>query len=906
MDQEGGDVHGKNRLVQQVGGCGVNDAGPVNTESGAHVEDSLLNTLKETMRIAGRAAAKSVRSDRAEWLEAKAAEIQTQLGQGVTDGLWALVRSLSGKKARGPRAVPVLQGQDGEIVLDEGGKALVMERFFLAEFAGRGSLETRADHRRHVEEHESEVIALPPGELPDKEEFTSEFRDAVLAMKARRAMGHDGVPIELVQQGGDVVMDLVTQVAWRSLETTTPAGWRSGKMVPVPKKAGGMHLGNTRGVLLAPHCGKALAKCARTRLATVLKEVAPSQMGAIRGGGCEFVYMTQHYFMKSGAATGRTTIAVFTDLKAAFYTALLEVGVGKANTPAERDKLFHLAAVPADAQAMIKQIVDNEQTEIAKAGLPFVWRRFVADWHSAMSFEVEHGTHRVALLSGCRPGDPLADTAFALVFSAVQKELKELVAELHMQDEVAFQGRGLFADPAEEKKHAALPAPTFMDDLTILVSADKAMEGIAMTVKLVEGFSCICRRFGFELNMAAGKTECIIAPRGEGSQEARLWLDSLAVDGTPTVPTNLGQGLRFVTEYKHVGVMETAAKTQRRETLERQKAGRMVNKALHKRVYTSSKIPRKTKVNVAAATSTSRVFRFTGCRERPSAALRRKTYQAYMTPYRSIVGRGAKAVEGIFIEDRTIRRDLKIAHPECHAIADRLRIAGRVVKHGPDALLGLLQGPAGQLWRSDLVKDLAVIREVLLDRLESLPPPKRDVRPWECLMREHPGCWKTLVSKFVGRSALSEDKFLTACSRAQVCTLAKAEAHVAEGVGEVSFDCDVCQTTYSTEKGLAEHKRQVHGEIGYLRARVVGTTCPFCQGDFRNRARLRTHLYRGAQKCVSRVGELPLLSPAALLVEQEAEAKALKEARKKGGHHLSGPPMLRAVPAEGLVPVAAV
>eukprot|EP00974_Lingulodinium_polyedra_P032211 3102997-Lingulodinium_polyedra.AAC.1 len=51
------------------------------------------------------------------------------------------------------------------------------------------------------------------------------------------------------------------------------------------------------------------------------------------------------------------------------------------------------------------------------------WCKLPADWHEQTSFRVIQGNALVHNLVGRRPGDPLADTVFALAFLAFQRRL---------------------------------------------------------------------------------------------------------------------------------------------------------------------------------------------------------------------------------------------------------------------------------------------------------------------------------------------------------------------------------------------------------------------------------------------------------------------------------------------------
>ena len=90
---------------------------------------------------------------------------------------------------------------------------------------------------------------------------------------------------------------------------------------------------------MSAQTGKALANCARAKMSPTLQTVTDGhQMGAVAAGGTEFPYATQVFFDRHQGAEGQSTVVLFTDVTAAYYSALLEVAFGAVSAEEVREK----------------------------------------------------------------------------------------------------------------------------------------------------------------------------------------------------------------------------------------------------------------------------------------------------------------------------------------------------------------------------------------------------------------------------------------------------------------------------------------------------------------------------------------------------------------------------------------
>ncbi len=82
--------------------------------------------------------------------------------------------------------------------------------------------------------------------------LVSLLSDCFWAYRNGKAVGPDGVPIEMLKVGGVSCVVHLAGLLEKSLAARLPMAWRGGRMAPVRRKAGApMSSSNTRGVLCA-------------------------------------------------------------------------------------------------------------------------------------------------------------------------------------------------------------------------------------------------------------------------------------------------------------------------------------------------------------------------------------------------------------------------------------------------------------------------------------------------------------------------------------------------------------------------------------------------------------------------------------------------------------------------------
>ena len=599
----------------------------------------------KALKIVAAGCAKEVRRAKARWLEDEAKKVGAAAAGGSTKELWQQVRKCSGKVKKGPRAAMVLK-LDGEVVSDPAVKEEMLEDHFFAEFGHRGEYLQQVEWDHQVKSYEETLPPAPVADMPPLDETRDAVYNAMCKARNDKANGEDDVCVELARACGAAFKECMVQLTQTSLSTCIPKAWRSGIMCLVPKTASTpASLSNGRGVLLSSQMGKLVAKIGRNHLCPALAaETCGTQAGAVRNGGCEFPHMIVHYFNEWATKQHRSSAVLFTDLKAAYYRCINEYALGYVLDDTSRAKLFCKAGLPTDARAKILEIVAEEATAIKAQGVAAIWRRFARDWHSWACFRTREGQRIARPWSGTRPGDPLADVCFAMVFAAVQLEIREFLDAKGWQHTFRGDGASIFGD-VDTSVHTRLHEPCYMDDLAICLSSASPDGLCEALVTTMDGVGDICKKYGFELNLAEKKTKAVVVFRGKDSIATRRRLffgddiqnnhnhrDDLADDpqdlhneqldrpcapvidgpegssscadprrpGTcpgaslqppaiptiPTLATKLGP-LRIVQEYKHLGSQFTGRKSQRKECQFRRNAARAATMSLAKRVLSN-------------------------------------------------------------------------------------------------------------------------------------------------------------------------------------------------------------------------------------------------------------------------------------------------------------------------------
>ena len=110
-----------------------------------------------------------------------------------------------------------------------------------------------------------------------------EVQIAVASLKKRKSAGVDNVPAELVQAGGETMIDVLTYICnriWRTGEW--PTTWTQSLIITLPKKSNLQLCQNYRTISLVSHSNKVMLKVILNRLKPQAEEIIAEKQAGFR------------------------------------------------------------------------------------------------------------------------------------------------------------------------------------------------------------------------------------------------------------------------------------------------------------------------------------------------------------------------------------------------------------------------------------------------------------------------------------------------------------------------------------------------------------------------------------------------------------------------------------------------
>ena len=112
-----------------------------------------------------------------------------------------------------------------------------------------------------------------------------EVEIAVASLKKWKSAGVDNIPAELVQAGGEIMIDILTENCsriWRTGEWPTP--WTQSLIITLPKKDNLQLCQNYRTISLISHSSKVMLKVILKRLKPQAEEIIAEEQAGFRAG----------------------------------------------------------------------------------------------------------------------------------------------------------------------------------------------------------------------------------------------------------------------------------------------------------------------------------------------------------------------------------------------------------------------------------------------------------------------------------------------------------------------------------------------------------------------------------------------------------------------------------------------
>jgi len=410
---------------------------------------------------------RQIRKCKNEWWAEKARKMEEDGKNGRQKALWATLKSLRGKRARGT-----------DNIVDEKGNLLQSEE------------ETRARWQRHFSEvlnprvKVTGTVPPAPREMQDdslalaQEPSLEEVEKCINRIKMGKAAGKDDLLPEFFRYGGKAVVKKVTEIIqsiWASEKV--PAEWKDAVLIPVYKKGGRRQCDNYRGISLIAIAGKVFAVLLMLRILSVAnKKLLEAQSGfrPERGTPDEIFVIRQ-------------LLERCRDYKVPL--SLCFVDISKAYDSVDRPSLIQVLPhydVPCKVARLVEALYDDTKCQVRVGG------------QLSEAFEVK---------TGVRQGCPLSSLLFNIfidyvVCQAFQDDRSGVLIKYRFDPKDRFDS--WISKPDGE---ARISLAMYADDMALMDSSDRRLDssvtklndamvkwGLTMSVKKTK----IMRRTGEE------------------------------------------------------------------------------------------------------------------------------------------------------------------------------------------------------------------------------------------------------------------------------------------------------------------------------------------------------------------------------------------------------------------------
>ena len=204
------------------------------------------------------------------WIEEQCQGIEENLQKNNSKKAYQLVKELTSSK----------QGRTTTIQ-DKAGKYLTEEQDILKRWT-----EYCSELYTHTTTGDPKVLDVPPPINNDSYPILrEEVEAAVKSLKKGKSAGVDNIPSELVQAGGEAMIDMLLIICnkiWQTGEWPTP--WTQSLIITLPKKGNLQLCQNYRTISLISHPSKVMLRIRLNRLQPQAEEIIKEEQAGFRAG----------------------------------------------------------------------------------------------------------------------------------------------------------------------------------------------------------------------------------------------------------------------------------------------------------------------------------------------------------------------------------------------------------------------------------------------------------------------------------------------------------------------------------------------------------------------------------------------------------------------------------------------
>ena len=212
------------------------------------------------------------------WIEERCQEIDDSLGKNNSKKAHQLVKDLtSSKQGR----TTTIQENKKTKTKKQNGKRLTEDKDILNRWT-----EYCSKLYNHKAKGDPEILKHPPVTNTDSHPILlEEVEAAVKSLKPGKSAGVDNIPAELLQAGGETMIDVLLNICnkiWQTGEWPTP--WTQSPIITLPKKGNVLQCQNYRTLSLISHASKVKLKILLNRLTPQAEMIIAEEQAGFRPG----------------------------------------------------------------------------------------------------------------------------------------------------------------------------------------------------------------------------------------------------------------------------------------------------------------------------------------------------------------------------------------------------------------------------------------------------------------------------------------------------------------------------------------------------------------------------------------------------------------------------------------------
>lgn len=451
--------------------------------------------------------------------------------------------------------LPIVKQADGRICADPVEAQNRWIEFFRDMEGGRRMTDLQyRDHWLQGLDHfiQTEATNIPIQDMPT----LCELETALRRVQIGKAIGMDHVPPEICHycpvQLARLCYPIMLKAAIHGQEAAEHKG---GKLAIAWKQRGDVRDCQThRSLLVSSHIGKTIHRALRQKSHHLYDAyMQRQQLGGKQKMPVSIPLHMTRAFLRWKARISASTAVVFLDLTEAFYRTLRPLAVGGEMSDHSIGLMCARLGLDSDAMHDLTQLL-QEPAALAEAQAPAHVQRMLQAFHRDTWFQIGTQTDLIRTEIGSRPGDSFADVVFGLLWA---KLLRKLEAHLVSFGILEFIPDIEFPTPFASEDSSAYPripllGPTWMDDLSLLITAPCNEALITKTKLAVSLLLDACHDFQMAPNLKRGKTEIMLTFRGPQSRKFRREYYS-SQQGLTVICERQTVLVPVVTRYVHLG-----------------------------------------------------------------------------------------------------------------------------------------------------------------------------------------------------------------------------------------------------------------------------------------------------------------------------------------------------------------